>query len=69
MAESSQTDSDGKSSTDGFRKYNIPLEQVPRLSFDDPRVDEYIGDMVSIIIYFYLPICFVFPLTSDSFML
>ncbi|KAI5732707.1 hypothetical protein M8J76_003276 [Diaphorina citri] len=50
MAESSQTDSDGKSSTDGFRKYNIPLEQVPRLSFDDPRVDEYIGDMKPVLI-------------------
>lgn len=49
MAESnSQTDMGDKSQPNGFRKYNIPLEQVPKFPHDDPRVDECISQMVSL---------------------
>uniref|UniRef100_A0A8D8SGR9 Hypoxia-inducible factor 1-alpha inhibitor n=1 Tax=Cacopsylla melanoneura TaxID=428564 RepID=A0A8D8SGR9_9HEMI len=34
----------------GFRKYNIPLEQVAKFSHDDPRVDEYISEMKPVLI-------------------
>lgn len=43
MAENSNTGQE----TSGFRTYNIPLEQVPKFSHDDPKVDEYISEMVS----------------------
>ena len=31
-----------------LRKYDIQLEEIPRLSVKDPRVDEYIAENVSI---------------------
>ena len=30
-----------------LRKYDLKLEEVPRLNFDDPRIDEFITDNVS----------------------
>lgn len=33
-----------------LRKYDIPLDEIPRLSARDPRVDEFIAENVSILI-------------------
>lgn len=32
-----------------LRKYDIPLDEIPRLSVRDPRVDEFIAENVSIL--------------------
>lgn len=33
-----------------LRKYDIPLDEIPRLSVRDPKVDEFIAENVSILI-------------------
>lgn len=32
-----------------LRKYDIPLDEIPRLSVRDPRLDEFIAENVSIL--------------------
>lgn len=33
-----------------LRKYDIQLDEIPRLSVKDPKVDEFIADNVSILV-------------------
>jgi hypoxia-inducible factor 1-alpha inhibitor (HIF hydroxylase) len=32
-----------------LRKYDIPLDEIPRLNVRDPRVDEFIAENVSVL--------------------
>ena len=40
-----------------LRKYDLKLEPIPRLSHDDPKVDELIAANVSLLLRFYLALC------------